>query len=114
MVPPHDVSDVGRICVVSDPTGAIAHLLQPIDASYKRVTRQFNSNGKKRRFAQLFIAGYLRRWVYKGGISSDISVGQYVLHTMRLYRRICAHRSAKESETMPGRRLPEMRTKSGQ
>lgn len=30
IVPPHDVPDVGRICIVADPTGAIAHLMQPI------------------------------------------------------------------------------------
>jgi predicted enzyme related to lactoylglutathione lyase len=30
VVPPHDVPDVGRIGVVADPTGAIAHLLQPL------------------------------------------------------------------------------------
>jgi len=30
VVPPHDVQDVGRICVVADPTGAVAHLMQPI------------------------------------------------------------------------------------
>ncbi len=30
VVPPHDVPDVGRICVVSDPNGAITHLLQPV------------------------------------------------------------------------------------
>jgi hypothetical protein len=29
VVPPHDVPDVGRICVVADPTGAVAHLMQP-------------------------------------------------------------------------------------
>lgn len=29
VVPPHDVLDVGRICIVADPTGAIAHLMQP-------------------------------------------------------------------------------------
>jgi len=29
VVPSHDVPDVGRICVVADPTGAIAHLMQP-------------------------------------------------------------------------------------
>jgi predicted enzyme related to lactoylglutathione lyase len=29
IVPPHDVPDVGRICIVEDPTGAIAHLMQP-------------------------------------------------------------------------------------
>lgn len=31
VVPPHDVPDVGRICVVSDPNGAINHLLQPVE-----------------------------------------------------------------------------------
>ena len=31
LVSPHDVPDVGRICAVSDPTGAIAHLMQPIE-----------------------------------------------------------------------------------
>ena len=30
LVPPHDVPDVGRICIVADPTGAIAHLMQPV------------------------------------------------------------------------------------
>ena len=30
VVPPHDVPDVGRICVVADPTGAMAHLMQPL------------------------------------------------------------------------------------
>lgn len=30
LVPPHDVPGVGRICAVSDPTGAIAHLMQPV------------------------------------------------------------------------------------
>lgn len=29
-VPPHDVPDVGRICVVVDPTGAVAHLMEPL------------------------------------------------------------------------------------
>jgi uncharacterized protein len=29
IVEPHDVPDVGRICVVADPTGAVAHLMQP-------------------------------------------------------------------------------------
>ena len=29
LVPPHTVPDVGQICVVSDPTGAIVHLMQP-------------------------------------------------------------------------------------
>ena len=32
LVPPHDVPDVGRICAVSDPTGAIVHLLQPVNS----------------------------------------------------------------------------------
>ena len=32
MVSPHDVPDVGRICVVADPTGAIAYLMQPVRA----------------------------------------------------------------------------------
>lgn len=31
VVPPHDVPDVGRICIVADPTGAIAHLMQPLE-----------------------------------------------------------------------------------
>ena len=30
VVPPHDVPDVGRICAVADPTGAVAHLMQPV------------------------------------------------------------------------------------
>jgi len=30
VVPPHDVLDVGRVCIVADPSGAIAHLLQPL------------------------------------------------------------------------------------
>lgn len=30
IVPPHDVPDVGRICIVEDPTGAIAYLMQPL------------------------------------------------------------------------------------
>ena len=30
VVAPHDVPDVGRVCVVADPTGAIAHLMQPV------------------------------------------------------------------------------------
>ena len=32
LVPPHDVPDVGRICAVSDPTGAIVHLMQPVNS----------------------------------------------------------------------------------
>lgn len=30
LVQPHDVPDVGRVCIVSDSTGAIAHLMQPV------------------------------------------------------------------------------------
>ena len=30
LVTPHDVPDVGRICAVADPTGAVAHLMQPL------------------------------------------------------------------------------------
>lgn len=30
VVPPHDVPDVGRICIVADPIRAIAHLMQPL------------------------------------------------------------------------------------
>lgn len=30
LVAPHDVPDIGRICAVADPTGAIAHLMQPL------------------------------------------------------------------------------------
>ena len=30
LVPPHEVPDVGRICAVSDPTGAIVYLMQPV------------------------------------------------------------------------------------
>ena len=30
LVPPHDVPDVGRICAVSDPTGAVVHLMKPV------------------------------------------------------------------------------------
>jgi len=33
LVSPHDVPDVGRVCVVADPTGAIAHLMQPVKQS---------------------------------------------------------------------------------
>ena len=29
VVPPHDVPGVGRICAVSDPVGAVMHLMQP-------------------------------------------------------------------------------------
>ncbi len=31
LVAPHDVTDVGRICVVADPTGAVTHLMQPVN-----------------------------------------------------------------------------------
>lgn len=31
LVPPHDVLDVGRVCAVSDPAGAVVHLMQPVD-----------------------------------------------------------------------------------
>ena len=31
LVQPHEVPDVGRVCVVADPTGAIVHLMQPED-----------------------------------------------------------------------------------
>ena len=31
LVTPHDVPDVGRICAVSDPTGATVHLMQPMN-----------------------------------------------------------------------------------
>ena len=30
LVPVHEVPDVGRICAVSDPTGAVVHLMQPV------------------------------------------------------------------------------------
>jgi uncharacterized protein len=30
VVAPHDVPDVGRVCIVADPTGALAHLMQPV------------------------------------------------------------------------------------
>jgi len=30
VVTPHDVPDVGRICIVVDPAGAITHLIQPL------------------------------------------------------------------------------------
>ena len=31
LVQPHDVPDVGRVCIVADSTGAIAHLMQPAE-----------------------------------------------------------------------------------
>lgn len=30
LLAPHDVPDVGRVCSVADPTGAVADLLQPV------------------------------------------------------------------------------------
>jgi predicted enzyme related to lactoylglutathione lyase len=30
LVAPHDVPGVGRVCAVADPTGAVAHLMQPV------------------------------------------------------------------------------------
>jgi predicted enzyme related to lactoylglutathione lyase len=33
VVCPHEVPDVGRVCIVADPTGAIAHLMQPIKSN---------------------------------------------------------------------------------
>ena len=30
VVRPHDVPNVGRICAVADPTGAVAHLMEPL------------------------------------------------------------------------------------
>jgi predicted enzyme related to lactoylglutathione lyase len=29
LVPPHEVPEFGRVCAVADPTGAVAHLVQP-------------------------------------------------------------------------------------
>ncbi len=31
LVAPHDIPDVGRICIVSDPMGTIAHLMTPAE-----------------------------------------------------------------------------------
>lgn len=31
VVVPHDVPDVGRVCVIADPTGALAHLMQSVN-----------------------------------------------------------------------------------
>jgi len=31
LAPPHDIPDVGRVCAVSDPAGAIVHLIQPVN-----------------------------------------------------------------------------------
>ena len=30
LVSPHDIPDVGRVCAVADPSGAITHLMQPL------------------------------------------------------------------------------------
>jgi hypothetical protein len=30
LVAPHDVPEFGRVCAIADPTGAVAHLVQPI------------------------------------------------------------------------------------
>jgi predicted enzyme related to lactoylglutathione lyase len=30
LVAPHDVPEFGRVCAVADPTGAVAHLVQPV------------------------------------------------------------------------------------
>lgn len=30
IVPAHEVPDVGRICIIADPVGAIMHLIQPV------------------------------------------------------------------------------------
>lgn len=30
LVPPHDVADFGRVCAIVDPTGAVAHVVQPL------------------------------------------------------------------------------------
>ena len=32
LIPPHDLPDIGRVCAVSDPTGAVVHLLQGLSA----------------------------------------------------------------------------------
>ena len=29
LVPPHEVPEFGRVCAIADPTGAVAHLVQP-------------------------------------------------------------------------------------
>ena len=29
LLPPHDIPDVGRVCIVSDPMGAITYLMKP-------------------------------------------------------------------------------------
>jgi len=31
LVPPNEVPDVGRICILADPMGAIVHLMQPVN-----------------------------------------------------------------------------------
>ena len=32
LVPPHVVPEFGRVCAIADPTGAVAHLVQPLAA----------------------------------------------------------------------------------
>ncbi|HEY0590977.1 MAG TPA: VOC family protein [Thermoanaerobaculia bacterium] len=32
IVAPHDVPEFGRVCAIADPLGAVAHLVQPIEA----------------------------------------------------------------------------------
>jgi predicted enzyme related to lactoylglutathione lyase len=43
VVAPHDVPDVGRVCAVADPTGAVAHLMQPLNRNVG-VREQANRN----------------------------------------------------------------------
>lgn len=33
VVAPHDVPEFGRVCIVADPTGAVAHLVQPVGSA---------------------------------------------------------------------------------
>ena len=35
LVQPHDVPGVGRVCVVTDPAGAVVHLMQPVEPEEK-------------------------------------------------------------------------------
>lgn len=30
LVPPHEVPEFGRVCAIADPTGAVAHVVQPL------------------------------------------------------------------------------------
>lgn len=32
LVAPHEVPQFGRVCAIADPTGAVTHLVQPLDA----------------------------------------------------------------------------------